>query len=160
EEVVQAVELDGVPAPPVPSLFRQTPISTTKRREPTRSESPVQRHSRRYRDRRQKFELYSDAFSAAYTRISTVPPGQPRTSSKAYMSVEAFQNSTTLPSRMWKTCASLTSTLLPPRLAVRTTSATPCSSSARTVWRSARKDPSVISMSLPKSPKTASRPWY
>ena len=44
----------------------------------------------------------------------------------------AFQNSTTLPSRRWKTCASLTSTLRPPRLALRTTSATPCSSSAKT----------------------------
>jgi len=53
EEVVQDVELDGVPSPSVPSLFRQTPISTTKRREPMRSESPVQRHSRRSPDRYQ-----------------------------------------------------------------------------------------------------------
>src|SRR5690348_16548796 len=35
--------------------------------------------------------------------------GQPMSSSKAYTSVGAFQNSTTLPSRIWKTCASLTS---------------------------------------------------
>lgn len=47
EEVVQDMELDGVPSPSVPSLFRQTLISTIKRREPMRSESPVQRHSRR-----------------------------------------------------------------------------------------------------------------
>jgi hypothetical protein len=46
--------------PSVPSLFRQTPISTTKRDEPTRSEIPAQRHVCRYRYRHQEFELYSD----------------------------------------------------------------------------------------------------
>ena len=46
---------------PVPALFRLTLINTAKRHQPVRAEVPAQRHSRRYRDRRQKFELYSDA---------------------------------------------------------------------------------------------------
>ena len=49
-----------IPQPSVPSLFRQTLISTTKRCEPARSEIPAQRHDRRYCDRPQKFELYYD----------------------------------------------------------------------------------------------------
>src|SRR6266487_2078502 len=44
---------------PVPSLFRQTSISSGKQCEPTRKEIPAQRHDRRSRDRYQKFELYS-----------------------------------------------------------------------------------------------------
>jgi hypothetical protein len=44
----------------VPSLFRLTLTSATKRREPMRAEIPDQRHDRRYHDRRQKFELYHD----------------------------------------------------------------------------------------------------
>src|SRR5260370_5678998 len=43
----------------VPSLFRLTLISTTKRREPTLNEIPAQRHSRRYHHRHQKLELYT-----------------------------------------------------------------------------------------------------
>lgn len=65
-------------------------------------------------------------------RLAMVPPGQPMSSSRAYWSVVASQNSTTLPSCRWKTCASLTVMLRPPRLAVAATSATPCSSSAKT----------------------------
>ncbi len=48
------------PVAPVPALFRLTLINTAKRHQPIRTEIPAQRHSRRYRDRRQKFELYSD----------------------------------------------------------------------------------------------------
>jgi len=65
-------------------------------------------------------------------RLAMVPPGQPMSSSRAYWSVVASQNSTTLPSCRWKTCASLTVMFRPPRLAVAATSATPCSSSAKT----------------------------
>jgi len=35
-------------------------IDTAKRRKPTNSEFPAQRHTPRYRDCRQKFELYFD----------------------------------------------------------------------------------------------------
>ena len=58
--------------PSVPSLFCQTPISTTKRCEPMHSESPVQRHSRRSPDLHQKFELYYDVTA---TRSSDLPVG-------------------------------------------------------------------------------------
>ena len=53
----------------VPSLFRLTSISITKRREPTRSEIPAQRYDRRSCDQRQKFELY---FSATLARRLTL----------------------------------------------------------------------------------------
>jgi hypothetical protein len=46
--------------PPVPSLFRQTPISTTKQHEPTHSEIPAQWHDRSYCGQNQKFEFYYD----------------------------------------------------------------------------------------------------
>jgi hypothetical protein len=46
--------------PSVPPLFRQMPINTTKRHEPTHSEIPAQRHERRSGDQSQKFELYFD----------------------------------------------------------------------------------------------------
>jgi hypothetical protein len=45
-------------SPSVPSLFRLTLISTTKRCKPTITEIPAQRYSRRYRGHTQKSELY------------------------------------------------------------------------------------------------------
>ena len=51
---------DSLPQPSVPSLFRQTAISSAKRCEPTRTEIPAQRHDGRYGNQRQKFELHSD----------------------------------------------------------------------------------------------------
>jgi hypothetical protein len=59
QEVIQAAQL-VCNATSVPSLFRLTLTSATKRREPMRAEIPDQRHDRRYHDRRQKFELYHD----------------------------------------------------------------------------------------------------
>jgi hypothetical protein len=50
----------GHHVPSVPSLFRLTLTSATKRREPMHNEIPAQRHSRRYCYRQQKFELYTD----------------------------------------------------------------------------------------------------
>ncbi len=44
----------------VPSLFRLTPIDTTKQRELTLNEIAAQRHCHRYGDQHQKFELYYD----------------------------------------------------------------------------------------------------
>lgn len=45
----------------VPSLFRQTPIRTAKRRQRVRSESAGQAYGGRSTDYRRKFELYYDA---------------------------------------------------------------------------------------------------
>jgi hypothetical protein len=47
----------------MPSLFRLTLLSTTKRRKPTCSGILAQRHGRRYLDQR-KVELYTDRHSA------------------------------------------------------------------------------------------------
>jgi hypothetical protein len=54
-------------SPPVPSLFRQTLISSTKRREPIRTEIPAQRHDRSYGDQHQKFELHSHRVGSRLT---------------------------------------------------------------------------------------------
>jgi len=58
EEIIQAKEVIQVwgsmqRQTSVPPLFRQTPISSAKRREPTRSGIPAQRHDRRSRNRHQ-----------------------------------------------------------------------------------------------------------
>ena len=45
---------------PVPPLFRLMPINTARRYASTSSEFPAQRHNPRYRDCRQKTELYFD----------------------------------------------------------------------------------------------------
>jgi hypothetical protein len=45
----------------VPPLFRLTLINDIKRREPTPTKIPAQRHDRRSFDQHQKFELYFDA---------------------------------------------------------------------------------------------------
>lgn len=58
---------DAGPTGTVPSLFRMTLISATKRRNPTLNEIPAQRHDRRYRYRRRKSELYYDATGSQLT---------------------------------------------------------------------------------------------
>ena len=74
---VQPTIMGGAPAPrlSVPSLFRLTLISTTKRREPTRSQIPAQRLSRRYRGQCQKFELYSCSGNRAFTLSQAAKSG-------------------------------------------------------------------------------------
>ena len=58
----------------VPSLFRLTLIGAAKRREPTSGETPAQRHHRRYRDHRRKFELYFDVTARSrWTDLSATP---------------------------------------------------------------------------------------
>ena len=68
------------PVSNVPSLFRLTLINTAKRHQPIRTEIPAQRHSRRYRDRCQKFELYYDVLGTyhfASARLTVCSNGVP-----------------------------------------------------------------------------------
>ena len=51
-------------SPSVPSLFRLTPISATKRCKPTITQIPAQRYTRRYRGHTKKSELYFNKYSA------------------------------------------------------------------------------------------------